>query len=295
MTYMEISEIVKQNFLSKLEDFKIEKLEDLNELHKELISIRTDFLLNYGFDVHPHYRGEQLFGRDILPGIFRPPFSDGVTMENARAIETNGINIFKTKVTEKYGEKMIFKHNVNTEHSENWNLLFQAQHAGIKTNLVDLSTSVYDSAFFACEPSAKHDEKDAQLWCILVPSVFIYGESTKYDNPVYSVVNPFELENSFVCNVPTFIDDIDERTYQFRLFRQHGRLFASSNKDLNIPLNKKEFWENMIIRIKISPDSKKVIFNQLNAAGIDHKNLILEDDEETERFIGSINESIKKL
>ncbi|WP_181368969.1 FRG domain-containing protein [Flavobacterium pallidum] len=281
--------------MSKLENFKIEKFEDLEKLHNELINIRTDLHFQYGFDVQPHYRGEQLYGRDILPGIFRPPFSNDVILENARAIETNGVNIFKERVIKKYGEKMLFNLTADTEHSENWNLLFQAQHAGVKTNLIDLSTSVHHSAFFACEPSDKHDEKDAQLWCLLVPSEFIYGYSTKYDKPCYTILNPFDLQESFICNVPTFMDNIDERTYQFRLFRQHGRLFTSSNKDLNIPLNKKEFWENMIIRVKISPEIKKVIFKQLTDSGISHNKLILEDDEEAENFIQLINEDMRKL
>lgn len=295
MTHIEISRIIQQKYLSELENYKIDNIEDLKNLHSKLINIRTDLRFSTGYDVHPHYRGEQLFGRDILPGIFRPPFSVDMTLDNARFVEINGIKIFKKRVIEKYGEKMLFKYKVKTEHSENWDLLFQAQHAGIKTNLVDLSTSIYDSAFFACEPSDKHDEKDAQLWCLLVPSEFLYGESTEYDNPCYPKLNPFELEESFVCNVPTFVDDIDQRTYQFRLFRQHGRLFASSNKDLNVPLNKKEFWENMIIRVKISPETKKNIFNQLKEAGISHQKLVLEDDEETEKFIDSINVDMKKM
>lgn len=295
MTHIEISEIVKREYLSVLEDYPIESLQDLGHLHTKLIEIRMDLLFKFGYDVHPHYRGEQLFGRDILPGIFRPPFSANINTENAKLVEANGIKIFKKRVTEKYGTKMLFKYNVDTEHSENWDLLFQAQHAGVKTNLVDLSTSIYDSAFFACEPSIKYDEDDAQLWCIFVPSEFLYGESTEYDNPCYPKFNPFELDKSFVCNVPTFIDDIDERTYQMRLFRQHGRLFAFSNSDLNIPLNKKEFWENMMFRVKILPEFKKDIFNQLKDIGICHKQLVLEDDIETQKFISSINEDMKKV
>lgn len=295
MTHIEISRIVKQHYLSELENYKIESINDLENLHDKLIHIRTILLSRFGYDVHPHYRGEQLFGRNILPGIFRPPFSADITMDNARLVEANGIKLFKKRVIEKYGEKMLFKYIAETEHFENWDLLFQAQHAGVKTNLVDLSTRISDSAFFACEPSLKHDEKDAQLWCILVPSEFLYVESSQYDTPCYTKLNPFELEKSFVCNVPIFIDNIGQRTYQFRLFRQHGRFFAFANKDMNIPLNKKEFWENMMVRVKISPENKKVIFSQLKDAGICHNQLVLEDDEETQKFIDSINVDMKKL
>lgn len=295
MNYLQISEIVRNEFLQKLEDYQIKNLRDLETLHQELINIRMTLLCNYGFDVHPHYRGEQLYGRDILPGIFRPPFSDGVTVDNARMIEQNGINIFKHRVIQKYGENIIFKNSQDTEYAQTWDLLFQAQHAGVKTNLIDLSTSIFYSAFFACEPSAKHDDKDAQLWCMFVPSDFIYGESTKYDKPCYPVLDPLNLDTSFICNIPTYIDNIDQRTYQFRLFRQHGRLFVSSNKDLNVPLNHKEFWKNMIVRVRISSNEKHVIFDQLNESGINHERLVLEDTEEAQNFIAGINADMKNI
>lgn len=295
MTYLQISEIVRDNFLSGLKDYKIKNLDDLQNLHKELIQIRNNLHFDYGFDVHPHYRGEQLFGRDIIPGIFRPPFSANVNIENARLIEKNAIKIFKEKVSEEYGSDAIFKYEEESENSESWNLLFQAQHAGVKTNLIDLSTSIFSSAFFASEPSEKHDDKAGQIWCLLIPSEFIYGESTEYDKPCYSVLSPFQLDTSFVCNVPTFIDNIDQRKYQFRLFRQHGRLFVSSNRDVNVPFNKKEFWENMMIPIKILPEDKKEIFNQLNEAGINHEKLILDDDDKSKKFIAKINEEIKNI
>lgn len=117
MTYLEISKIVRDNFLSRLKDYEIKSLDDVQNLHEELIQIRTNLLFDYGFDVHPHYRGEQLFGRDIIPGIFRPPFSADVNMENARLIEKNAIKIFKEKVIEEYGSDAIFKYVEESENS----------------------------------------------------------------------------------------------------------------------------------------------------------------------------------
>ena len=295
MSYEEISEHIKHTFLSKLGTYELRNLGDLESLHQELINIRMILRFDYGFDVHPHYRGEQLYGRDILPGIFRPPFVNEIDLANVRKIETNGIQLFKKRVIEKYGEKIIFKRHTGIEHSENWDLLFQAQHAGIKTSLIDLSPSIFHSVYFACEPSKKYDDDDAQLWCLLIPSEFIFLESTQYDKPCYPTLNPFDLDSSFVCNVPTFIDDIDQRTYQFRLFRQRGRLFASSNKEMNIPLNNRNFWRNVIVRVKIFAENKKAIFQQLNETGINQARLVLEESEGSRLFINSINEDMKKL
>lgn len=293
MTYIEISEYIKGKYLLPLETYEVQNLDDIRNLHNKLINIRCDLLLTVGLDVMPHYRGEQNYGWDILPGIYRPPFSTKIDLNRSRKIEEDGTKLFKKYVSEKFGENQIFKHSTAQPNGENWDLLFQAQHAGVRTNLIDLSTSIVLSAFFMCEPSLKHENDDGQLWSLLVPSEFIYNETSEYDKYCYPNLNPFDLNKSFVCNVPTYIDDIDERTYQFRLFRQHGRLFASSNLDLEIPLNKKEFWKNMMFRIRIPAKVKKTIFEELNDIGIDREKLMIIESEGADEMITDINNEMK--
>lgn len=96
-----------------------------------------------------------------------------------------------------------------------------------------------------------------------------------------------------MCNVPTYIDDIDERTYQFRLFRQHGRLFASENSNLDVPLNKKEFWKNMMFRVKVSAEAKRAIFNELLERGIDRKSMMIIETDDADDMIEKVNCEIK--
>jgi len=294
MNYNQISRYIKDKYLIPLESFEIKNLDDVRNFHEELIKVRVALIETGGPSVMPHYRGEQNYGWDILPGIFRPPFSAEIDLSKAREIENKGVEIFKEKVIHNYGEKQLFKHS-NKPFGENWDLLFQAQHAGVKTNLIDLSTSSVLSSFFMCEPSEKHEKSDGQLWGLLVPSEFIYNETSDYDKLVYPDSNPFDLDKGFVCNVPTFIDDIDERTYQFRLFKQHGRLFASDNSDLEIPLNKKEFWKNMILRVRVPAEAKKTIYKELIEIGIDRKSMMIIETAEADKMIDEINNIMKKL
>lgn len=293
MNYTELSEHIKKKYLDPLKSFEIKNLQDVSDFHDELIKIRVDLKFSVGVDVMPHYRGEQHFGWEILPGIFRPPFSTGLDLNKAREIEKYGADIFKKKVTDTYGKEHLFKYS-KKPHGEEWDLLFQAQHAGVKTNLIDFSTSSFHSAFFLAEPSVKHENDDGQFWGLLVPFEFIYNEKTNYDKLLYPNYNPYNLDSSFVCNVPTFIDDIDQRTYQFRLFRQHGRLFASNDSDLSVPLEKKEFWKNMIIRIKVKAEDKKTIYEGLKKIGIDKDRLVLTEKEEASKMIWDINDEMKK-
>lgn len=296
MTYIEISELIKKKYLAPLENYEIKTLKDVENFHEKLINVRMAirFDVEIGMDVMPHYRGEQNYEWDILPGIYRAPFSSDIDLKKAREIEKNGVEIFKKKVIENYGEKQIFKHSAKP-YGEEWDLLFQAQHAGVKTNLVDLSTSSVLSSFFMCEPSERHENSDGQLWGIFVPSEFIFSETSYYDKLVYPESNPFELDKSFVCNVPTYIDDIDQRTYQFRLFKQHGRFFASSDADLGIPLNKKDFWKNMMFRVRVPAEFKKTIFAELGKYGIDRKSMMHIETKEADKMIDNINIEMKKL
>ncbi len=292
MNYIQVSEHIKEKFLKPLESYEIKNLQDVRNFHEELIRVRTELRFTVGLDVMPHYRGEQNYGWDILPGIFRPPFVNEIDQSKSREIEKKGVEIFKQKVIDRYGEEQIFKHSIKP-YGEDWDLLFQAQHAGVKTNLIDLSTSSVLSSFFMCEPSEEYENSDGQLWGLLVPSEFIYNETSDYDKPVYPDFSPYDLNTSFVCNVPTYIDDIDERIYQFRLFRQHGRLFASRNSDINVPLNKKEFWRNMMFRVKVSAEAKKTIYSELKKCGIDRKSMMIIESENADNMINEINNEMK--
>ena len=97
MTYIEISELIKERYLTPLENYEIKTLKDVENFNEKLISVRTAirFDMNICMDVMQHYRGEQNYGWDILSGIFRPSFSSDIDLKKARKIEKNGAEIFK--------------------------------------------------------------------------------------------------------------------------------------------------------------------------------------------------------
>jgi hypothetical protein len=289
MNYIEMSKYIKEKFLEPLESYEIQNLQDIEDIHDKLIKIREALINQIRFDVMPHYRGEQKYGWDILSGIFRPPFVTKINLDKVREIEKKGIELFKKKVIENYGQEQIFKYSTNP-YEEDWNLLFQAQHAGVKTNLIDLTTAIERASFFMTEPSKEYDNEDGQLWCLLVPTAFIFsGISDNYGKRTYPQLNPFDLKESFVCNVPSDLNYIDEKLYQFRLFRQHGRLFASSNSEMDVPLNQKEFWRDMMFRVRVPAEIKKTIFAELQKNGIDRERMMIKESDKAEKIIKEIN------
>lgn len=295
--YMEVEflKYIKKELLFPLQNFSVESLSDLRKLHQELINIRAKLWIEEQFQVMPHYRGEQKLGWDILPGIFRPPYNNGYNEKQARIIEERGVKLFIEEVSKNIGKEMLFPLNTRTKTSQEWDVLFQAQHAGVKTNLIDVTDRIELAGYFATEPSLKFDKESGQIWCILVPTHKILNSSSIYDDPTYHDFNPYKLNESFVCNVPTYIDTIKERIYQLRLFRQHGRLFASANHELTIPLNKRNGWENLILQVEIKPEIKKRITSELNALGTTKESLIRNENEASEIMINYINTEMKRI
>lgn len=115
MNFYQISKYIKENYLKPLESYEINNLQDVINFHKELINVRVDLMTKGGPQIMPHYRGEQNYGWDILPGIYRPPFSTEIDLTKSRKIEKNGAEIFKQKVIEKYGKKQLFKYSKKPE------------------------------------------------------------------------------------------------------------------------------------------------------------------------------------
>jgi len=84
MNYLQLSEYIKEKYLNPLETFEIKNLQDISDFHAELIKVRVELKFKCGVDVMPHYRGEQKYGWDILPGILRPPFSSKIDLNKVR-------------------------------------------------------------------------------------------------------------------------------------------------------------------------------------------------------------------
>src|SRR6188768_1186742 len=74
---------------------------EADAFHEALIKLRVKLFERYGLEAMPHYRGEQNFGWDIRPGIFRPPLKipdakTGKELERKAVAEFE--NVIKTKV-----------------------------------------------------------------------------------------------------------------------------------------------------------------------------------------------------
>jgi hypothetical protein len=271
-------------------EYIINSIKDAEELHENLIKLNRKLYFNGILDFMPHYRGEQNYGWDINNGIFRPPLKFD-SVESGKVLEKLAIEEFYFHITNNLGGSALRKINEKYTYSKDWDLLFQAQHAGIKTTLTDWSAKIKISLFFATEESLDSiiDKSDGQLWVFLTPKINLVSDIELYNEPLYYDINPFELDRTFLIN-PSYSGDIlYKRIFEYRMMRQIGRFLICSKETCNIPLNKQKDFENLILRYRIPYDSKIKIRKELKDCGITRSDLYVEEPKNVKKIIESIN------
>jgi hypothetical protein len=237
MTWEDKLYFTKNEFVT--EPIIITSLDAAENFHKQLIQLRCKLIERGLIDIMPHYRGEQKYGWDIKPGIFRPPL-ENLKNEDGKKLEKQAIQEFEKVITQQLGKNTLRNIFNNETFGKEWDLLFQAQHAGIRTTLTDWSAEIISALYFATEESSNSDieSEDAQLWALLVPINRIISHTTSgASNSLYEI-NPFDTAESYLINPSSFLDEIDTRIFEYRMYRQKGRFLMPPATTCKTPVNK---------------------------------------------------------
>jgi hypothetical protein len=133
-----------------------------------------------------------------------------------------------------------------------WLTIFQAQHIGIHTVVMDWSIDWKVALFFAC----KEEDKDGQLW-VLDTFGLTHNVDDLSEKSIYTM-NPEQISDYFFVR-PAFEDNWDKYLPQNRLFYQQGA-FLIMPTDYNIaPLEEREDFNSRLQLIKITKECKKEI------------------------------------
>lgn len=285
INYKNLEEYLKETLDG---EYLIRSLNDAYELRNHLINLK-EFI---GYDFNPLFRGEQFYGWNIDSGVFRNTKakspSEGIELEKL-AIEE-----FERVVRKEFGDKAlrnIFNHK---EFGREWDLLFQAQHAGVKTTLTDWTMVIEHALYFATEESKdiKIENSDAQLWCLMVSNDIVLNLG--HDFPKKSIYknDPFNLNQVYLINSAIYIDNIKDRIFESRLYKQQGKFITLPKTNCNIPVNEIPEFKGLMSRIRISQKSKEKIRNELNEIGINREFLYVEENPDHNKLIEEINKKI---
>lgn len=292
MTPQELYLNIKNEVIPQV--LEIKTLDEAFELHDKLfIPFRVKLFENGLNGFMPHYRGEQKYGWDILSGVFRPPF-DKLNSEEGKQLEKLAIVEFENTIKNCIGDKIlrnIFNHE---KFGKEWDLLFQAQHGGVKTTLTDWTGFIQTALFFATEKSnvEEVENSDAQLWCLMVPEQNIISDSQFFPKESMYNLDPFNIDNVYLINPSIYIDNVDERIFEYRMYKQGGRFLAMPNDICNIPINKHDIFKDFLFHIRIPKEYKQQIRQTLTDRGITRQRMYADEIPLHDNLIKDINEKV---
>jgi len=295
MTFQEVFREIKREKIP--ENLTVKCIDDAYDFHEQVfIPFRTELRANNLTSLMPHYRGEQKNGWDIVSGIFRSPL-DKLSNSEGKNLEKLAIIEFENIITTKIGDNIlrtIFNHKT---YGKDWDLLFQAQHGGIKTTLTDWTAYIINALYFATEFSSNKEieNADAQLWCLMVPEKNIISDSDFFIKKSIYEMNPYNLENFYLLNPSIFVDNVYERIFEYRMYKQSGRFLALPNDYCNIPINKNDMFKDILFQIRIPKEYKESIRQSLTKKGITRERLFAVENPTHDKLIKDINCKIFKL
>jgi hypothetical protein len=226
----------------------------LDELFEVINSYRTD-----GFSPYlTFYRGESK-ERTVKCGLARNQI---ISIDSLLKVENEMFNEFYNSKEIKF---CLQKHSQSNSipFSQNWLNLFQAQHLGLKTRLLDFTQSKETALYFVAS-SSRNLDCDGVLWVYKCP----YNKSNiinfnEIDDTNYFQYDPFKLSKTLVVKHYTIFNDDFENAYgEILRFRQDGSFILFSETDILKSIDEIEHISSNIDKIIISSSLKNQIINE---------------------------------
>ena len=250
-------------------------------------TIAEEIALQRGLDGNNYwetYRGESCKTYKLRSGLFR--FNKSIN--ELKTIEQKLFAKFKEAVSQ--GKIVIHESNLIDEfkNSSDWTILFQAQHAGLKTRLLDWTMSWKMALAFAVDKE-KHFGVDGHIWILKCPIDNLINDNNKQ---VIISKSPFVVENFFFINYPFHeIHDREDLTFERRRFRQNGRFSIQSLSQSSLPLNEQNDFKAQLQEIIVDGNSKKDIKNELATMGLTIDWALYRSEDSVDKTIKEINRS----
>lgn len=208
------------------------------------------------------YRGHSIREYKLLPGLTRHPYTPAELKDIEHALFSDFSGLFNRKgnlIRQPFGEDA-------AELQNKWYALFQGQHIGLKTRLMDWSIGWETSLMFAVEDEKFHGT-DGSLWIFRPP------RENEYNSPrlkeVTCTVDPTDLQVSCMINTPSYwIDENFEYVGERRIGRQAGRFWIQPLEKSIVPLDEQPEFNQYLAEIIIDGNSKAAIKNELQELGV---------------------------
>lgn len=270
----------------------ITSVKDIELIHDTMVQLEFKAALGDLYAM-PHYRGEQKFGWNLDTNLFRIKTFQEDKVKAMQAVR-NGVKEFEDVIRSNFGDAALRNIFDNEKHGKDWDLLFQAQHAGVKTCLLDWSPTVYAPLYFCTEESKdmEIEQSDAQYWVYMVPFANIKSHNEFPVKDSFYEQDPYSLKEGYMINVSIFLDDLEKRSYETRIYHQKGRFYLSGYDNAEVAMNKQPEVTQFLYRFRIPAACKAIIRKELRERGINREYLYGPENPDHQALIDTINSKI---
>jgi hypothetical protein len=223
------------------------KIDDIHKLNDLVAYYQTYNCSKY----IPFFRGESQI-RPIRCGLARTFKTSRELIE----IEKNVYNDFIISISfKKYLRDDSYDRNF--KYFSKWINIFQSQHLGLKTRLIDW-TQCFNTALNFVVTNEKKINQEGVLWVYKCPDNEDYLINfNDYENYLYYNSDPYKLKQTMLIKHYTLIDNNYSILLGEKLrFRQDGSFVLLSNNDLIIPFEDHKKFKIFIDKLIISPKLK---------------------------------------
>lgn len=231
-------------------------LPDIQEWQKKLgLNGRTDFV--------EAYRGQSIDEYKLLPGISRYDMSLKEIIKREKILTTNYYKSITNKELDFIQDPFPIE---DAPYQKEWFYLFQGQHLGLKTRLIDWTISWEAALLFAVE-NERYFGIDGQFWILIFPTQnFIENNNIR---TIYNI-NPLDVENSYLINQPFYqFHENEDFISEQRRIRQYGRFTVQKSDLIQTPLENQPDLQDYLFKYIVDGNSKKRIKSELLARGHD--------------------------
>jgi len=249
---------------------------------KELEPIISEIQENLGrtgrVDYTEYYRGQSQNSYKLENGIGRLKYRKCVIKRRERKL----FNKYISNVGAKKIDFIQDPYNSDQyKYSKEWFYLYQAQHIGIKTRLLDW-TMRWDIALLFAVNEVIHFGKDGQFWVFICPRKYIINASNL--GTIYNT-HPLKIAESYMINSPFYQDtEGKDNIAERRRARQQGRFFIQSFEKAIIPLEEQPELQPFLTKYIIDGSSKARIIEELGNITEEWANYRHDDNISTEVY-----------
>lgn len=259
------------------------KLNSYDDVHELLETIQKRRILNPL--IMEHFRGQGRSEYKLIPSIARNVFS----IEELIHREENILNELKRHLKNIEYAKLLRSDEFLNAQQNDWNLLFQLQHLGVETRLLDWSLKWEVGLWFAVE-NETNDNVDGQFWVFSVPNE-IHLTDTR-DNFYNKEIK--NIDSTFLINAPIYWSgELSEQVGEIKRQRQFGKFSISSFERAVIPLEEQLEINQYLEKYCIPSSAKKEIRNRLKSLGI-HEEWLYYRESTNNEFAVKLKELLNK-